>query len=320
MGVTTPAPHPLYDSESFEPSATRYCYRECQMPISGCKGKHQDSCEFAHFNSIITKALRHPKILHHIRVAIITDGQLLRTCLSTLGSECHNVTFHVSFDPSDEDREKVQAKILAPFSDSVMPSPEELKLPPPDKLDTLHLTDGFLYFRCGLSSGTGLGNINPSKAAKIWALSKERPKLGGATPNLSSQLMGDRQRGGGDAHPNPIVIANWCWSGSSIWVTNAIEITPEAIRDAQRGYISEDMRLCLPGDEGTTSGPLKIPMKNSRSGLLSIVNEFIKNNTSLGLTSKLTIYDKQVILDMIKSAHNNLWERFRRMGSTAFDI
>ncbi|PPQ66939.1 hypothetical protein CVT24_008536 [Panaeolus cyanescens] len=252
----------------------------CLVHVGVANKAHQhkrcSDCDIAKFKAVIGKALSHPQILHYIRVAIITDTQLLQRSISRPPDDDLNVTFHVSFDPSDEDSNTAQQEVLAPFCDTVIPSPEELKLPSPNEIEALHLKHGSLYFRCGLAHSWCSEDM--SRSIHNRRQSEPTETLGSGEAMVQQAL---------------VVTVRWCWASSPVWLTNSIAITPEAIRDAQQGYISENMRFRFHGDSVESKSSSMIPVKRGRSGLLSVVNKFIKSNPSLGLEARLSQCDKQ---------------------------
>ncbi|KAF9036735.1 hypothetical protein BJ165DRAFT_1532838 [Panaeolus papilionaceus] len=284
--------------------AVPYCSRECQKfdwPL------HQKQCQMLRHTTIIydivERALNHPKILHYLRVAIIIETKLLQVPKIRLPSARYTANLKISLDPPEPIRRQMQHNLINQFNDTVL-SGRELVLPQGDDVADLADVEGWLFIHPLITCVKGEGGMTPHDAIDLWNEAKKTQRHGwtpekGVKPSTSASSSTPTRtytvQPGVERFKNPVILTAWNWGGTV--VTNALEITPDAFRDARRGAISDDMRIVFPWEDPENL----VPHKTNRTTeqLIMHVNQFMRIDESLNLKSKMGTHDKRVQLERL---------------------
>ncbi|KAF9037153.1 hypothetical protein BJ165DRAFT_1597531 [Panaeolus papilionaceus] len=186
--------------------------------------------------------------------------------------------------------------------------PEQMVIPTHDKIQLLKNRDGYLHIRRAPTCVVGSQDVDPKEAMDLWNLSKETQR-GGFYPHGRWTAEQERRyegKMGPERAMNPVVVLDWMWD--KFVVKNAIEITPEAMRDAERLRVDKTMRFGECGGERAGDGDLKIEVVNGVCGLVHNINVYIKSKEPSNMKVKMAPYDKRIHMEMQMQYNSELVE------------
>ncbi|PPR00379.1 hypothetical protein CVT24_004441 [Panaeolus cyanescens] len=268
-----------------------YCSKECQTKHWTT---HKPQCKLVCFQlkilDLVRRALEDPKILHYFRVAIAVNGNLPSYSPDKLATTMFTSHQKIILDPSAQATSDISTHLINEmFKQNVRP--EKMKLPSPNNMEILRNVEGYLKFDgpppCNIGGGSDVKD-----ATDLYKLAKETQRRGYYPHDKWTAAQEERYAGkmGVERVKNPVVVIDWWWD--NYVVQNAIEITPEAMRDAKRRSIDPSMQLDLPSGEVALDGS-RIRVVNGICGLNGDINAYIRGNASLNLKEKMNTYDKK---------------------------